>query len=368
MKKVEYPPLTKQHYTFEDAPDCLCPIPFTTLIFNPDGKVGCCRERTNHDVVGNIKESSWEEIWNGEEIRAWRREFLSGDIKRCKNLIQTRMCNLNDYNRLLLPYTTFTEYQEKPPIHISPDFNGKCNLECVMCKIWQMDNGLYDRLGFWTDAEENLFPNIKFVDPLAGEPFIQKDLYRLIRILKKKASNARWRFTTNGHWKFTDYITKHLDMIEDIHCIQTSIDGATPEMYARVRKNGKLSVVLKNLEDQKKYNEERKAKGRKTFKMMQMMTVIRENWKEIPLMCRLMESMNVNYHFIKCDGPDDMMIVTLPLKDRLTILDYLFNNLEDRDYVHVSRVLIPLIDSIPKSESTKILYQKKFFKESGYWV
>ena len=105
---------TVQHltYTFDNIPRKLCPIPFTTLIFNPDGQVGCCRERTNHDTIGNIKDQNWQKIWNGEEIRKWRREFLSGGPTRCDEHMKTRLCNLNDYNRLLLPFTEFKEFQE----------------------------------------------------------------------------------------------------------------------------------------------------------------------------------------------------------------------------------------------------------------
>lgn len=350
----------KKRYTLEDMPEHFCPVPFTSLILNPDGKVGCCRERTNHDSVGNIKESSLEEIWNGEEIRAWRREFLEGNVKRCKVHMEQRQCNTQKFNAILLPYTDFSEYQETPPIRLSPDFNGQCNLECKMCKIWQMDNGLYDQIGFWVEAEEKYFEHLKFLDPLAGEPFIQKDLYRLIQIMKQKSPSATWRFTTNGHWKFNDYIRRHLDMIENIYSIQTSIDGATPELYARIRKKGTLTTVIENLNEQLRYRKERIAKGMSDFQMLTMMTVIRDNWHEIPAMIKLMNEIGTEAHFIKCNGPSELMLVTLPVEEKEDILDFLFSHVPANEMWRTFRVIVPLIESMPDMLRRK--FKAKFIK------
>ncbi|MCK5883671.1 MAG: SPASM domain-containing protein, partial [Bacteriovoracaceae bacterium] len=329
----------KIKYTADTIPRHMCPVPFTSLIFNPDGNVGCCRERTNFDTVGNIKNQTVEEIWNGEEIRAWRREFLEGEPKRCKVQMEQRKCNLQEFDLLMLPETDFSEFQINPPLRISPDFNGQCNLECKMCKIWTMDNGLYDKLGFWIEAEEKYFPHIKFLDPLAGEPFIQKDLFRLIKKMKEKSPHATWRFTTNGHWKFNDYISDHLDMIENIYSIQTSIDAATPELYARVRRKGILSVVLENLKQQQRYRATRISRNMSGYNMLTIMTVIRDNWHEVPSMIELMDSFKTEYHFNKCNGPEELMLQTLPVEEQVEILDFFHSRVAAKNMAKLYTVM-----------------------------
>ena len=210
----------------------ICPTPFNTLIFNPNGDVGACRQLTNHHVVGNIFKQSIEEIWNGEKMKSWRREFLEGKIETCKECMEYRNCHRSGENNLLFDQTAFQEFQEKPILRMSPDFNGKCNLTCNMCDIWTLPNGLYDDHKLWHMFEEKIFPHLKVMEPLGGEPFVQPDTYRLIRIMEKINPECKWSFTTNAHWRLNKSITNHLDMIQDLD-IRVSLDGMTAETFKK---------------------------------------------------------------------------------------------------------------------------------------
>ncbi len=353
--------MSVKKYTRDTIPANCCPVPFTTLILNPNGDVGCCRERTNREVLGNIKEQSIEEIWNGEEMRAWRREFIEGNVVRCKSQIEERKCNLQDYNLMMLPKTEFTEYQKRMPIRISPDFNGKCNLQCVMCDIWKMENGLYDKIGFWQQAKEtSFFEGVDFIDPLAGEPFVQRDFYRLISLMKESSPDAFWRITTNGHWSLSKYIANHLDNIKNLYSIQTSIDGATCKTYSSIRRKGDLNFVIKNLVEQKEYNESRVKRGMRPFDQLVIMTVMRENWKEIPLMIEKMASLEIDCTFNKCNGPEEMMLTTLPIDERKEIVEYLFENVAVKDIYRTYTVIVPLIESL--DQQNRLKFKAKFIK------
>lgn len=85
------------------VPENFCPVPFASLTFNPAGNVGCCREQGAGHSVGNIREQTVDEIWNGEKVRAWRREFLTGNIKTCAEQIRHRQCNKTIFNQELVP-------------------------------------------------------------------------------------------------------------------------------------------------------------------------------------------------------------------------------------------------------------------------
>jgi radical SAM protein with 4Fe4S-binding SPASM domain len=68
-----------------------CRRPFNTLVIAFDGTVPlCCVDFTRKTVVGNVKDSTIRDVWNGERMMAIRRAFLSTDSradlpKMCKD-------------------------------------------------------------------------------------------------------------------------------------------------------------------------------------------------------------------------------------------------------------------------------------------
>src|SRR5690606_40522164 len=88
-------------------PAGFCPVPFTTIILEPDGKVGLCRNKGNDFPVGTLSFDSIEEIWdirNSEKARKWRREFIEGKHEICKNEVAYRKCNMDLHFNDLLPH------------------------------------------------------------------------------------------------------------------------------------------------------------------------------------------------------------------------------------------------------------------------
>lgn len=331
-------------------PPFFCPMPFSTLILNPDGRVGFCRERTNNDIIGNIKEQSLMEIWNGEAIRKVRREFLSGKIETCCEQIRDRRCFEQNFNQAILPHIEFSEYQKNPPIRLSPDFNGQCNLQCVMCNIWQLPNGLYDELDFWKNAEKDIFPNLLMLDPLAGEPFIQKDFYRLLDIMAKINPDCVWRFTTNLHWEFNDKIKKTLDNVKNIFGFICSIDAFTPETYHRIRQPGHLEIVHKCLDQLIQYRRERiiRLGPQQKFGITVAMALQRDNWHEAPDFMRWAHALGVEPGLQGVYFPEPLSIFKIPsLEKRKEILDFLISEMDFRDLIHIYRITTPLAATMP---------------------
>ena len=68
-----------------------CRRPFNTMVIAFDGTVPlCCVDFTRKTVVGNVKDSTIHDVWNGERMMAIRRAFLSTDSradlpKMCKD-------------------------------------------------------------------------------------------------------------------------------------------------------------------------------------------------------------------------------------------------------------------------------------------
>ena len=68
-----------------------CRRPFNTLVIAFDGAVPlCCVDFTRQAVVGNVKDSTIQDVWNGERMMAIRRAFLGTNSraelpKMCKD-------------------------------------------------------------------------------------------------------------------------------------------------------------------------------------------------------------------------------------------------------------------------------------------
>lgn len=249
-----------------------CALPFVSLLLNPKGTVHpCCWNQKL--VAGKITGRNLKEIWNGGPMCALRREFLSGKIKSC--CTQIRQIRCNEYFRDLESQIIREEVQTQGPKKLDVRLNGKCNLQCQMCDVWQEPNGFYEEKGFWQWGPEEVFPHLQSIDVLGGEPFIQKDSYRLIKEVTRVNNQCQWGFSTNANWKFSEAVRRHLDVIK-IKWFQISLDSVVPDTYQRIRHGGNLERVLKTTDDLIDYGN-----GRKDFPLLVSMCVQKANWREI---------------------------------------------------------------------------------------
>jgi radical SAM protein with 4Fe4S-binding SPASM domain len=69
-----------------------CDTPWVSMSITWDGDVvPCCCDYDKKYVLGNVKDSSLSEIWNGEKMQQLRKEFLSGNVRnplceKCRTL------------------------------------------------------------------------------------------------------------------------------------------------------------------------------------------------------------------------------------------------------------------------------------------
>jgi cyclic pyranopterin phosphate synthase len=322
-----------------------CLVPFTTIILEPDGQVGICRHKGSDFPIGNIKENTIAEIWNGEKARQWRREFLEGKPGFCATEVRHRHCQHCPENNKLLDFIELSEIQTQPILKLTANFNGKCNLQCQMCDIWQKPNGLYDQINFWEPAKRDIFPYLKEVDLLSGEPFIQSDTYRLINEISAVNPTCQWIFTTNAHWKLTDKIKADLNKI-DIKNIILSVDSFNNETYFKIRYPGKLDFVLKNIDAILEYNEERKRLGLSDIRFILNFLTQKDNWSELATAITFCENKKIVPLMTFLYLPTEFSLLTLPEKERLDILLQIIDSLTKQQILRSMRVVTPLMDSL----------------------
>ena len=271
-----------------------CMHPFTGLATREDGAIKvCCRSLP----IGNIKNETLEEAWNGEKMREVRRQVLSDErpdvCKPCfdledqgvQSLRQRHIANnipesrVNLYPDALKSLTTdMTMPFELPTMEIK--INNLCNLKCRMCnpldstqwKDWNSivehykkeDNylvkavedlgltkapyvGLFDDKKEWWDSLRKLLPHFKRVEFAGGEPLMDPMHYKILDLLSENGKNIEIKYATNGtvlgikgRW-IKDYWPKFKSV-----AVNVSIDGID-EVYEYVRSNGKFQDVVDNV-------------------------------------------------------------------------------------------------------------------------
>ena len=83
----------------------VCPYPFYTLVVHADLNVSlCCVDWNKKTVVGNLRENTLKEIWQGKKIREFQRMHLTrraGELEGCKNCtyLHTARDNLDNVSK-----------------------------------------------------------------------------------------------------------------------------------------------------------------------------------------------------------------------------------------------------------------------------
>lgn len=75
-------------YSIKNKMDDHCWKMWHSCVITWDGKViPCCFDKDAHFVLGDLKEESFDRIWNGEKYNAFRRSLLTsrGQIEMCRN-------------------------------------------------------------------------------------------------------------------------------------------------------------------------------------------------------------------------------------------------------------------------------------------
>lgn len=337
-------------------PASFCPVPFTTVILEPDGSVGMCRHLGSLFAIGNLKEQTLYEIWNGEKARNWRREFLQNDIKICSEFVRERQCHLTLSFNALFNDAVFTEVQTTPILKLTANFNGECNLRCQMCPVWKLPNGFYTEDNFWKDARLHLFPSLKEIDMLSGEPFIQEDTFKLIREMLVINPTCCFNFTTNLHWEVTPEILELLNKIY-IRSFSISIDSLIPEIYHKIRPPGNLSFVLNNVD--KILSLKKGHAHRDLMRVAFNMTVQKDNWTEVPAVFDYIFEKGLDPYIFVLKKPRELSLLDFPQIERERILNYYLEEIPRSRLVYAHMLLRPLIFSLDRLDQARYLLQLK---------
>lgn len=347
------------------SPSGFCLVPFTNLILEPGGEIGVCRHKGTEFTIGNLKNSSLEDLWNGHFLTRWRTEFLEGNPKICSKEIKHQKCNLCSYNNELLDQVEFEALQSRPFIKLTANLNGQCNLKCQMCHVWKLPNGFYTEENFWAPARKTLFPKIKEIDMLSGEPFLQADTFKLIDEVSALNPECRWMFTTNSHWSFSERVEHALSKIK-IKYVVFSVDSLNSETYRKIRYPGHLPTVLNNITSWLNYNKERRSNLKGPIEFHWNFLVQKDNWREIPEVITYCLERDIIPFITFLYEPNQFSLLDLPEKERQEILESWFRTLTPLEINLTQRAILPMIQSLENKADQAQFYL--VLKESKSWL
>lgn len=257
-----------------------CILPFIHLSTRVDGNIApCCRSM---DTIGNIKESTLQEVWNNENIQKLRQQFLNNEKPEGCSVCwkmedqgsKSMRQSMNQVRENMLPATLAKKMPFAIPV-LELKLSNLCNFRCRTCKpdlstTWMKDwsavSDEYDAIGMkWkTGRQENydndqflediirLGPSLEIIEFAGGEPLMDPMHYKVLDALQPFAHNIQVKYSTNlskltyGKYNALEAWTafKGVD-------ISLSVDGY-PELNQYIRTESNNKALEENLKLVKK--------------------------------------------------------------------------------------------------------------------
>jgi radical SAM protein with 4Fe4S-binding SPASM domain len=169
-------------------------------------------------------------------------------------------------------------YVTEFPTHLDIEISNKCNLRCVMCPINFMDEkgglisfGLFKKI--IDEGADYGLNSIKL--NWRGEPLIHPKIVDMVKYAKERGV-LDVQFNTNGLLLTPEKSRELIDA--GLDRIIFSVDGASKEVYEKIRKGGNFDLLTKNIKHFVKIKREKKSI--KPFTRIQMVEM-KENKHEV---------------------------------------------------------------------------------------
>ena len=224
-----------------------CTWPWSTVVMLCDGRVVCgCADPYGKRVLGDTRTASVHDVWTGPIVTQLRADLNAGGSKFCGDcplklpLKKGEPPAARDLNAGPLPSRMYIEC------------TAACNISCAQAccapetgitrtrQAGMLDFDLFTRV---VDEVGASLVRIDFFN--YGEAFLHKRAIEMCEYIKARFPNVYLYTSTNG-LAFTETQARRL-VHAGIDEVTFSIDGASPDTYARYRQRGKFDVALANL-------------------------------------------------------------------------------------------------------------------------
>ena len=212
-----------------------------------DGRVVCgCADPYAQRVLGDVRTQTVGDLWTGDAVRALRTDLNGGGSTFCGD------CPLK------LPLGADAVAAPRPidagalPSRLYIECTAACNISCLdACCAPETgitrtrQAGMLD-FDLFTKVVDEAGPSLARIDFFNyGEAFLHKRAVEMCRYIKERFPQIYLYTSTNG-LALTDARARAL-VHSGIDEVTFSVDGASPESYARYRQRGDFDVALRNL-------------------------------------------------------------------------------------------------------------------------
>ena len=265
-----------------------CTQPFNRIEIYENGDVyNCCPSFIKYYSIGNIFQTPFKEIWNGEKARLLRRKILGGDFSMCDDTCSHKMHD--ECEKFDMP-----EFIEKYPSEISVSSDSVCNVKCKICRDEQYKTA-FDKNTLEKEIENIWLPVFKDAELLrfgcSGEPFASFKETMLIKKAAEKYPDLKFHFHTNGILADEKKL-KELNVFYKTDVITLSLHSASFWTYNKIVRGGNWGRVMKNM---KLYSKMKKDGLIKQFRMI--FVVYDENYKDMEKFAELAQKHNAAAEF-----------------------------------------------------------------------
>lgn len=269
--------------------DTFCMLPWSHLHAFPTGQAYPCCLGEMKFPIGNLREQTLEQVWNGDPMKQLRTNMLSeckSDVcNRCYEQEGMGFFSMRNSSNKRFGHHIDRAHKTKEDGTVDDltlsywdiRFSNLCNLRCRSCghifssnwyddqvKLIEMEGGNTEswkernhRIEYagrtQMDVWEQLEPHIDYVEHIyfaGGEPLIMEEHYRILKaLLAKGKRDVRLIYNTN----FTEMGYKKENVLELWNefsnvCVGASLDAMGP-LAEMMRKNCDWSQIERNREE-----------------------------------------------------------------------------------------------------------------------
>ena len=224
-----------------------CSWPWSMAVLLCDGRVVCgCADPYGRRVLGDTRQSSVAGIWKGPVVARLREDLNAGGSTFCGD------CALKLPLKKGEPAVVRPLDTSPLPSRLFVECTAACNISCYQAccapetgitrtrQAGMLDFDLFRRV---IDETGPTLDRIDFFN--YGEAFLHKRAIEMCEYIKTRFPHIYLYTSTNG-LAFDERGARRL-VRTGIDEVTFSIDGATPESYARYRQRGRFDVAMANL-------------------------------------------------------------------------------------------------------------------------
>jgi|GEM_PF-802282 len=271
-----------------------CSRPWSHVEMTEPGNAHLCCPTWLPVSIGNLAESSSDQMWHSEAAEAIRASVVDGTFSFCNKLhcphIASRSLPEKKAEAVFLPAARI----KNAPAEVTLSYDASCNLACPMCRkdfitaTRAEQEAMDKRFVPWVEAAvaraDTLYLNG------SGDVFGSKHSRDLLsRMTRERYPNLLFRIITNG-LLLDERAYRELDLAGRIGTLEVSIDAATAETYSVVRRGGNFDRLMKNLE----FLDGLRISGKDSFNLELMYVVSAHNFREMPAFVHLAKRFHAN--------------------------------------------------------------------------